>query len=215
MVAHELLVPVPWWRGWRRNRLWWLVLLSLHLLHSVGEILNQLHLRCKKLLHVWIHCLVDRWGWCWVLLIRDMCTDHKRHVLTSSWPGVYHLTVRKIIFQIVVLESMHKKITQNEIATCSSVSTDSVDLKELCITFCVIIQWPRIFIRLWWMKLWNYPNWNHLILTSITRDKIQTVQLYQQKFTDSDMLITLCITPRIYIVYHWIFDRKSSSTFLN
>jgi hypothetical protein len=144
-----------------------------------------------------------------------MSTDHWRHVLTSSEPGVYHLTVRKIIFQIDVLESKHKKITQNEIAACSSARTDSVDLKELCITFSVIIQWPRSFTRLWWMKLWNYPNWNHLIWTSITRDKIQAVQLYQQKFTDSDMFITLCITPRIYTVYHWIFDRKSSSKFVN
>jgi hypothetical protein len=111
-----------------------------HLLHSVGEVLNQLHLRRKKLLHVWIHCLIDRWGWCWILLIRDMCTDHRWHVLTSSGPGVYHLTIRKIIFQMVVLESMHKKLTQNEIAACSSARTDSVDLKDLCITFCVIIQ---------------------------------------------------------------------------
>jgi hypothetical protein len=120
----------------------------LHLLHSVGEVLNQLHLRRKKLLHIWIHCLIDRWGWCWILLIRDMSTDHRRYVLTSSGPSVYHLTVRKIIFQIDVLESMHKKITQNEIATCSSTRTDSVNLKELCITFCVIIQRPRIFSRL-------------------------------------------------------------------
>jgi hypothetical protein len=159
--------------------------------------------------------LIDRWGWCWILLIRDMSTDHRRHVLTSSGPGVYHLTVTKIIFQIDVLESMHKKITQNEIAACSSTRTDSIDLKELCITFCVIIQRPRIFTRLWWIKLWNYPNWNHLIWTSITWDKIQIVQLYQQKFTDSDMFITLCITPRIYTVYHWIFDRNSSSKFVN
>jgi hypothetical protein len=159
--------------------------------------------------------LIDQWGWCWILLIRDMSTDHRRCVLTSSGPSVYHLTVRKIIFQIDVLESMHKKITQNEIATCSSTRTDSVNLKELCITFCVIIQRPRIFSRLWWIKLWNYPNWNHLIWTSTTQDKIQTVHLYQQKFTDSDMFITLCITPRIYTVYHWIFDRKSSSKFVN
>jgi formylmethanofuran dehydrogenase subunit D len=69
-----------------------------------------------------------------------MCTDHRQHVLTSSGPGVYLLTVRKIIFQIDVLESMHKKITQNEIAACASARIDSVDLKELCITFCVIIQ---------------------------------------------------------------------------
>jgi hypothetical protein len=149
------------------------------------------------------------------LLICGMCPDHRRHVLTSSGPGVYHLTVRKIISQIVVLESMHKRITQNKITACSSVKTDSVDLKELCITFCVIIQWSRIFTRLWCIKLWNYLNWNHLIWTSITRDKIQTVQLCQQKFTDSDMFITLCITPRICIVYHWIFDRNSSSKFVN
>jgi hypothetical protein len=81
-------------------------------------------------------------GWCWILLIRNMSMDHMRYILTSSGPGVYHLTVRKIIFQIDVLESMHKKITQNEIAACSSTRTDSVDLKELCITFCVIIQRP-------------------------------------------------------------------------
>jgi hypothetical protein len=48
------------------------------------------------------------------MLICNMSTDHRRYVLTSSGPGVYHLTVRKIIFQIDVLESMHKKITQNE-----------------------------------------------------------------------------------------------------
>jgi hypothetical protein len=92
--------------------------------------------------------LIDRWGWCWILLIRNMSTDHRRYVLTSSGPGVYHLIVRKIIFQIDVLESMHKKITQNEIAACSPTRTDSVDLKELCITFCIIIQRPRIFTRL-------------------------------------------------------------------
>jgi hypothetical protein len=77
-----------------------------------------------------------------------MSTDHRRYLLTSSGPGVYHLTVRKIIFQIDVLESMHKKITQNEIAACSPARTDSVDLKKLCVTFCIIIQRPRIFIRL-------------------------------------------------------------------
>jgi hypothetical protein len=33
-------------------------------LHSVGEVLNQLHLRRKKLLHSPIHCLINRWGWC-------------------------------------------------------------------------------------------------------------------------------------------------------
>jgi hypothetical protein len=77
-----------------------------------------------------------------------MSTDHWQHVLTSSGPVVYHLTVRKIIFQIDVLESMHKKITQNEIAACSSARTNSVDLKELCITFCVIIQRLQIFTRL-------------------------------------------------------------------
>jgi hypothetical protein len=43
-----------------------------------------------------------------------MSTDHRRYVLTSSGPGVYDLTVRKIIFQKDVHESMHKKITQNE-----------------------------------------------------------------------------------------------------
>jgi hypothetical protein len=69
-----------------------------------------------------------------------MSTDHRRYVLTSSRPGVYHLTVRKIIFQKDVLESMHKKITQNEKATCSPTRTDSIDLKELCVTFCIVIQ---------------------------------------------------------------------------
>jgi hypothetical protein len=69
-----------------------------------------------------------------------MCPDHRRYVLTSSGPGVYHLTVGKIISQIIVLESLHKRITQNKITACSSVRTDSVDLKELCITFYVIIQ---------------------------------------------------------------------------
>jgi hypothetical protein len=58
--------------------------------------------------------LINRWGWCRILLICNMSTDHKRYVLTSSGPGVYYLTVRKIIFQIDVLVSMHKKITQNE-----------------------------------------------------------------------------------------------------
>jgi hypothetical protein len=28
--------------------LWWLVLLSLHVLHSVGEVLDQLHLRFER-----------------------------------------------------------------------------------------------------------------------------------------------------------------------
>jgi exosome complex RNA-binding protein Rrp42 (RNase PH superfamily) len=43
-VAHEFLVPVPErQRGW----LWWLILLSLHVLNSDGEILDQLHLRFK------------------------------------------------------------------------------------------------------------------------------------------------------------------------
>jgi hypothetical protein len=41
-----------------------------------------------------------------------MSTDHRRYVLASFRPGVYHLTIRKIIFQKDVLESMHKKITQ-------------------------------------------------------------------------------------------------------
>jgi hypothetical protein len=77
-----------------------------------------------------------------------MSTDHRRYILTSSGPGVYHLTVRKIIFHIDVLESMHKKITQNEIAAYSPTKTDSVDLKELYVTFCIIIQRPRIFTRL-------------------------------------------------------------------
>jgi hypothetical protein len=89
--------------------------------------------------------LINRWGWCRILLIRNMSADHRRYVLTSSGPGVYHLTVRKIIFQIDVLESMHKKITQNEIAVCSPTRTDSVDLNELCVTFCIIIERPRIF----------------------------------------------------------------------
>jgi hypothetical protein len=88
--------------------------------------------------------LIDRWGWCRILLIRNMSMNHRRYVLTSSGPGVYHLNVRKIIFQIDVLESMHKKITQNEIAACSPTRTDFVDLKELCLTFCIIIQIPRI-----------------------------------------------------------------------
>jgi hypothetical protein len=34
-------------------------LLSLHVLKSVGEILDQLHLRFKELLHCRIHCLID------------------------------------------------------------------------------------------------------------------------------------------------------------
>jgi hypothetical protein len=58
--------------------------------------------------------LINWWGWCRILLIFNMSTDHRRYVLTSPGPGVYHLTVRKIIFQTDVLESMHKKITQNE-----------------------------------------------------------------------------------------------------
>jgi hypothetical protein len=92
------------------------------------------------LLHVRVHCLVDRWRWCWVWLICNMCPNHRWHVLTSSGPGVYHLTVRKIIPQIIVLESLHKRVTQNKMTACTSVKTDSVDLKELCITFCVIVQ---------------------------------------------------------------------------
>jgi hypothetical protein len=93
-VALEFLVPVP---GRRRSWLWWLVFLSLHLLHSVGEVLNQLHLRFKELLHSRIHCLINRWGWCKVLLVSNVSTDHRRYVLTSSGPGVYHLTIRKYI----------------------------------------------------------------------------------------------------------------------
>jgi hypothetical protein len=40
--------------------MWWLVLLSLHLLHIAGEVPDQLHLRCEDLLHSRIHCLIDR-----------------------------------------------------------------------------------------------------------------------------------------------------------
>jgi hypothetical protein len=58
--------------------------------------------------------LINRWGWCRILLICNMSTDHRRYVLTSSGPGVYHLTVRKIIFQKEIFESMHKNITQIE-----------------------------------------------------------------------------------------------------
>jgi hypothetical protein len=108
MVAHELLVPIP---GRRRIWMWRLVLLSLHLLHSVGEVLDQLHLRFKELLHSWIHYLINRWRWCKVLLICNVSTDHRWYVLTSSGPGVYHLTVRKI-YQKDTFESMHKKITK-------------------------------------------------------------------------------------------------------
>jgi hypothetical protein len=97
-VAHEFLVPVP---GRRRSWLWWLVLLSMHLLHSVGEVLDQLHLRCEELLHSRIHCLINWWGWCRILLISNMGTDHRRYILTSSGPGVYHLIVRKIYFREV------------------------------------------------------------------------------------------------------------------
>jgi hypothetical protein len=89
-VAHELLVPVP---RRRRSWLWWLVLLSLHVLHSIGEIPDQLHLHFKELLHCRIHC----W-WCLILLISNMSTDHRWYVLTSPGPGVYHLIVRKIYF---------------------------------------------------------------------------------------------------------------------
>jgi hypothetical protein len=56
----------------------------LHLLHSVGEVLNQLHLSRKKLLHSRIHCLIDRWGWCRILLIRNVSTDHRRYVWTTG-----------------------------------------------------------------------------------------------------------------------------------
>jgi hypothetical protein len=94
--------------------------LSLHLLHSVGEILNQLHLCRQKLLHVWIHFLVDRWGgagFCWFAIcarITGGTSLPPPDLVFTIWP------LEKIIFQIVVLESMHKKITQNEIAACSS-----------------------------------------------------------------------------------------------
>jgi hypothetical protein len=50
-------------------------LLSLHLLHSVGEVLDQLHLHYEELLHYRIHCLIDRWGWCLILLISNMSTN--------------------------------------------------------------------------------------------------------------------------------------------
>jgi hypothetical protein len=80
VVAHEFLVPVP---GRRRSWLWRLVLLSLHLLHSVGEVLDQLHLRFEELLHSRIHCLIDRWGWCRIPLVSNVSTDHRRYVLTS------------------------------------------------------------------------------------------------------------------------------------
>jgi hypothetical protein len=97
-VAHEFLVPIP---GRRWSGLWWLVSLSLHVLNSVGEILDQLHLRFKELLQCWIHCLIDWRGWCLVLLISNMSTDHRWYVLTSSGPGVYHLIIRKIYFREV------------------------------------------------------------------------------------------------------------------
>jgi hypothetical protein len=79
IVAHEFLVPIP---GWRRSRLWWLVLMSRHVLNSVGEILNQLHLHFKELLHCRIHSLIDCGGgalFCW-LAIWARITDG------TSWP---------------------------------------------------------------------------------------------------------------------------------
>jgi hypothetical protein len=63
-------------------------------LNSVGEILDQLHLRFKELLHC-RNCLIDWRGWSLVLLISNMSTDHKRYVLTSSGPSVYHLIVHE------------------------------------------------------------------------------------------------------------------------
>jgi hypothetical protein len=52
-------------------------------------------------LHSQIHGLIDWWGWCRILLISNVSTDHRRYVLTSSGPGVYHLIVRKIYFREV------------------------------------------------------------------------------------------------------------------
>jgi hypothetical protein len=78
-------------------------LLSLHLLYSVGEVLDQLHLRFKELLHSSIHCLINRWRWCRVLLIGYVSSDHRWYVLTSSGPGVYYLTVRKVYFRKMYL----------------------------------------------------------------------------------------------------------------
>jgi hypothetical protein len=30
-------------------------------------------------LHSRIHCLIDKWGWCRILLISNMSTDHRRY----------------------------------------------------------------------------------------------------------------------------------------
>ena len=75
--------------------LWLLVLLSLQVLNSGGEILQKLHLSCQKLLHCWIWW----WRWCLVLLIDSMSTPCAWNVLSSSCLGVYHLIVRGMSFR--------------------------------------------------------------------------------------------------------------------
>jgi hypothetical protein len=49
-MPHEFLMIV----------LWWLILvhmvhLTLHSCHTIGHVLEELHLCCKKLQHDWIH----------------------------------------------------------------------------------------------------------------------------------------------------------------
>jgi hypothetical protein len=82
VVAHKLFRFAWRWRGCMR---WRLVLVSLHILDNGSEILQELHLSCKELLHHWIHC----WSWWWrkhlILLVGDVITYHRRNDLSSSW----------------------------------------------------------------------------------------------------------------------------------
>jgi hypothetical protein len=66
----------------------------LHLLHSVGEVLDQWHLRFKKLLHSRIHCLINRWGgagFCWLAIWARITGG-------TSWPR------SDLVFTIWLLE---------------------------------------------------------------------------------------------------------------
>jgi len=89
MMTHELPVLVP---GWLRGMGWLLVLLRLQVCHGVGEVLDQLHLSSKELLHCWVRWWLWRLRWWrWRRLILSVSTSVSRNVLSSSGPSVNHL----------------------------------------------------------------------------------------------------------------------------
>jgi hypothetical protein len=121
--------------------------LGLQVGHSVGQVLQELHLILEKLLHGWIHWC---WLWCTARAAASTLACHWRLINSWSGPGVNHLSIRNIDLDYDS-DGKAKMINNADFL----IKTDSDSCKETEISRCTGNQKSRIFLEIWCIKLMN------------------------------------------------------------